>query len=115
LLSVPVGVRGLEGSVPNRVRLAIPAVPDLTIGKLLRDCIAAAADHVVSAHGGAVRTQEGFNELLTHARSDLRDVAARALKEAGAVVLAAAEVERRLDGMVSPAVEHAVADVREQL
>src|SRR5690606_12941052 len=71
LLAVPVGVRGLEGSVPNRVRLAIPAVPDLTLGKLLRDCIAAAADHVVSAHGGAVRTQEGFDELLAHARDEL--------------------------------------------
>jgi ATP-dependent helicase HrpA len=115
LLSVPVGIRGLEGAVPNRVRLAIPAIADLTLGTLLRDCIVAAADHVIASHGGAVRTQRGFEDLLDHARADLRDVAARALREAGAVVVAAAAVEARLDRLVSPAVEHAVADAREQL
>ncbi|NLD77085.1 MAG: ATP-dependent RNA helicase HrpA [Acidimicrobiales bacterium] len=115
LLSVPVGVRGLEGTVPNRVRLAVPAVPELSLGKLLRDCISAAADHVVTAHGGSVRTEDDFAGLLARARAELRATATRALKAAGEVVVHAAEVTAQIDGLVNPVVQPAVADAREQL
>ena len=115
LLSVPVGVRGLEGAVPNRVRIALASIPDLTLGKLLRDCIAASSDAVVTAHGGEVRTADGFAALLDHARRDLRTIAATALKDAGSVVVAAAQLEDQLDRLVNPAVAASVDDARAQL
>ena len=115
LLSVPVGVKGLERSVPNAVRLAIAAVPDLTLGKLLRDAIVAAADQVVADHGGAVWEEAAFEQLLAAARAELRPTAEAALRAAGDVVVAAAEVERALGRVVVPAVEPTVDDARAHL
>ncbi|MCU1352513.1 MAG: hrpA [Acidimicrobiales bacterium] len=115
LLSVPVGIKGLERDVPNAVRLAVTAVPELTLGKLLRDAITAAADRVITDHGGAVWDEAAFAALLTRARAQLKPTAARALAEAGAVVVAAAAVEAQLDRLVNPTVAVSVADARAQL
>ncbi|HEX2578575.1 MAG TPA: DUF3418 domain-containing protein, partial [Aquihabitans sp.] len=115
LLTVPVGVRGLERAVPGPVRLGLLAVPDLTMGTLLRDVIVAAADQVVSAHGGATWEQAGFERLLAAARAELRPAAEAALRGAGDVVVAAAAVEAALDRLVAPALQPSVDDARAQL
>ena len=120
LLSVPVGVRGLEGGVPNRVRLALAAHAELTLGSLLRDCINAAADQVIrdhrSATGGAVvRDGAAFDALVDRARADLRATAASALAHAGRLVVTAVELDQRLDEVVAPAVADLVADARAHL
>ncbi len=115
LLAVPVGVKGLERSVRNPVRLAVPAVADLTIGKLLRDVIVASADEVVTRHGGAFWEEAVFETLLAAARAELRPAAEAALRDAGAVLVAAASVERALERLVAPAVQPTVDDARAQL
>ncbi len=115
LLTVPVGVKGLERQVPTPVRLALAAVPEVTLGSLLRDVIVASADQVVTAHGGATWTEAGFDALVAAARAELRPAADVALAEAGQVVVAAAAAERALDRAVAPALEASVADARAQL
>lgn len=120
LLTVPVGVRGLEGAVPNRVRLALAAHPELTLGLLLRDCINAAADQVISDHrtaagGVEVRDQVGFEAMVDRARADLRADAARTLTAAGALVVTAVDLDSRLDTLVAPTLQDLVDDVRGHL
>ena len=115
LRSVPVGVRGLEGRVPNRVRLAIPAVEGLTLGALLRDAISAAADRIATDHPAPVRTEAAFDLLRTDARRRLPTLAGDVLADAGEVVVAAASVRARLDSLARPALAPSVADARAQL
>ncbi len=115
LLSVPVGVRGLEREVPDDVRLALASVPDLTLGGLLRDVIAAAAGTVVADSGGPTWTEAGITSLLDRARSDLRPAASRALHDAGAVVVAAAEVVAALDRLGAPSLARSVGDASSHL
>ncbi|HYI62882.1 MAG TPA: ATP-dependent RNA helicase HrpA [Acidimicrobiales bacterium] len=115
LLSVPVGVRGLEREVPDRVRLALAAVPEVTLGGLLRDVIAAAAGTVVATHGGVTWTEAGFEAVLGGARAELRPVASRALGDAGEVVVAAAEVTAGLDRLAAPSLARSVADASAHL
>ena len=120
LLSVPVGVRGLERGVSNQVRLALAALDDITLGSLLRDTIAATADEVVRAHGdaaghdGTFWTEAHFEDLLHFARGELKERASVALGRAGEVVVAAAQVRALLDSLVNPAVAPSVADAEEQ-
>ena len=115
LLSVPVGVKGLEREVPNAVRLAVPTVADLSMGKLLRDAITASADQVVTGHGGAVWSEAGFDALLVAARAELRPATAEALRGAGEVLMAASAAEAALARLVTPAVKPSVDDARAQL
>jgi len=112
LLSVPVGIRGLEGGVPNRVRMALAADDELTLGLLLRDCINAAADRVITDHGEDVRDAPSFDALVRRARDHLRQVAITALADAGRLVVAASELDRQLDRLTSPALADLVADAR---
>ena len=115
LLSVPVGIKGLAGGVPNRVHLAIGAVEGLTLGLLLRDVIKAAADEVLAAHGGAVWEADQFTDLVDAARRELRPAATSALRRAGDVLVAAAGLAATLDRLVAPALGKSVADARSHL
>jgi ATP-dependent helicase HrpA len=115
LLSVPVGVRGLEREVPGTVRLAFAAMAELTLGALLRDAIGAAANTVIADRGGVTWTEAGFEAVLAGARSDLRAVASRALSDAGAVVVAAADVTVALDRLTAPTLAPSMTDASAQL
>ena len=112
LLSVPVGIRGLEGGVPNRVRLALAADDDLSLGLLLRDCINAAADRVIADHGEDVRDEPAFETLVRRARDHLRQMATTALADTGRLVVTAAELDRQLERLTSPTLADLVADAR---
>ncbi|MGI8936878.1 MAG: ATP-dependent RNA helicase HrpA [Iamia sp.] len=114
-LAVPVGVRGLEREVSNDVRLALAALPEMSLGVLLRDVIGAATNAVVADHGGVTWTEAGFEVILTGARADLRSVAAAALADAGGVVLVAADVADRLDRLTSPTLAPSLADAAAHL
>jgi ATP-dependent helicase HrpA len=115
LSSVPVGIRGLERSVPDAVRSALLAEPDLTLGSLLRDCIEAAAGSVVDAHGGPTWTGAGMDALVEAARAELRPAAARILAAAGEVVVAAAEVRDLLRRHTAASLTSSVDDAAAHL
>ncbi len=120
LRSVPVGIRGLERDIPNRVRLALgslaswPELEGLGVGRLLRDAITAAADQLVAARP-PVRSTAAFEALVQAGRVDLRELASQGVVDAGAVLVAAAEVQGRLDRLVAPSLAGLVDDARAHL
>jgi ATP-dependent helicase HrpA len=115
LLAVPVGVKGLEREIPNEVRLAVATVPELSMGKLLRDAIVASADAVLADHGGAVWDEASFEAVLESSRAELRWTTAATLRSAGEVLIAAAAVEVALEPLVAPALLASVDDARAHL
>ena len=115
LLTVPVGVRGLGREVDGDVALALAALPDLGLGALLRDVIAASAATVVDRHGGPTWTEAGVTAVLDAARAELRPTASAALADAGRVVVAAADVAATLDRLAAPALAASVDDARAHL
>ena len=113
LLRVPTGLRSIAGRLPNQRKLALSRSPYASIGALLDDCEACAADQVIADAGGPAWDAEGFARLVTLARSTLPLATSRALELAGQVLEAAHEAESRL-ASTSPVLARAVADARAQ-
>ncbi len=113
LLRVPTGLRSIADRLPNQRKLALSRSPYPSIGALLDDCEACAADHVISGAGGPAWDAEGFARLVTAARSALPLETSRALDLTGQVLEAAHEAESRL-ASTSPVLASAVADARAQ-
>jgi ATP-dependent helicase HrpA len=109
----------MHGGVRRLLLLAVPvgkrAVGRDTSMSLLPDCCVAAADAVIHRHGELPYTQAAFEALLTAARDELPTEAARLLKLANEVRLAATAVRTRLDRLVAPPVAASAADARAQL
>jgi ATP-dependent helicase HrpA len=115
LRAVPVGVRGLEREIPDAVRRALVVLPDITVGALLRDVITASATTIVADHGGPTWTEAGFAAVVAGARADLRSTSSRTLRDAGRVLVEAAEVVPALDRLTAPTLAASVADARAHL
>lgn len=70
---------------------------------------------VIADRGGVTWTEAGFEAVLAGARSDLRAVASRALRDAGGVAVAAADVTVALDRLTAPTLAPSVTDASAQL
>jgi ATP-dependent helicase HrpA len=114
LLQVPSGVRSIADRLPTQRKLAMSVSPYPSIGALLDDCVAAAADQVIADAGGPAWDAGGFARLVAEARSALPLATARAVDAAGAVLEAAHEAERRLRSTASPPLAAAFDDARAQ-
>ena len=114
LLRVPSGVRSIADRLPTERKLAMSVSPYPSIGALLNDCVAAAADQVIADAGGPAWDADGFARLVAEARSALPLATARAVDAAGAVLEAAHEAERRLRSTASPPLTAAFDDARAQ-
>jgi ATP-dependent helicase HrpA len=114
LLQVPSGVRSIADRLPTQRKLAMSVSPYPSIGALLDDCVAAAADQVIADAGGPPWDAGGFARLVTEARSALPLATARSVDAAGQVLEAAHEAERRLRASASPPVAAAFDDARDQ-
>jgi ATP-dependent helicase HrpA len=113
LLRVPTGLRSIADRLPNERKLALSQSPYPSIGALLDDCEACAADQVIADAGGPAWDAEGFARLLAAARPELPLATARVLEATGQVLGAAHEAESRLR-TTSPALAAAAADARAQ-
>jgi ATP-dependent RNA helicase HrpA len=113
LLRVPTGLRSIADRLPNQRKLALSRSPYASVGALLDDCEACAADQVISGAGGLAWDADGFARLVTEARSALPLATSRALDLTGQVLEAAHEAETRL-ASTSPVLARAVADARAQ-
>src|SRR5205807_650247 len=60
LLRVPTGLRSIADRLPNERKLALSRSPYPSVGALLDDCEACAADQVISGAGGPVWDAAGF-------------------------------------------------------
>ena len=114
LLAVPVARKPLEREFGDVARLALPA-SGLTLAGVIDDCVAATAAHLVEANGGVVWDQAGFERLVVVARRELPVATARVVRAAGAVVVEADKVRRRMSRLVAPALVPSVADASAHL
>ena len=99
---------------PTQRKLAMSRNPYPSIGALLDDCVACAADQVIADAGGPAWDADGFARLVAQARSALPLATARAVDAAGQVLEAAHDAEARLRATPSPPLAAAFADARAQ-
>ncbi|MBO0813802.1 MAG: DUF3418 domain-containing protein, partial [Actinobacteria bacterium] len=114
LLRVPSGLRSIADRLPASSKLAMSRSPYPSIGALLDDCAACAADQVISDAGGPAWDAGGFARLVTEARSALPLAMSRALDAVGEVMVAAHEAESAMRSATSPVLAAALADAQAQ-
>ncbi|NLU81413.1 ATP-dependent RNA helicase HrpA [Rhodococcus sp. HNM0569] len=116
LAAVPVPAKTVTSGLSNAQRLTLAGNPDGSVDALVDDCRRAAADELVAAHRGSLRSPGEFDAFVTSVRGEFaRRVAALVrsvlpVLEADLRVQTALERAARLD---SASVE-AADDVREQ-
>jgi ATP-dependent helicase HrpA len=114
LRRVPSGLRSIADRLPAGSKLAMSRSPYPSIGALLDDCAACAADQVISGAGGPAWDAEGFARLVTEARPALPLAMSRALEAAGEVMVAAHDAESAMRRATSPVLAAVLADVQAQ-
>jgi ATP-dependent helicase HrpA len=115
LLTVSSPVKQVVRNLDNQAKLALGRHPHASIAELLDDCVRAAADHLIAAHGGPAWDQAGFAALRDAVRSDLVDTTARAVDLVRQVLGARQELQVQLGAMPSFTPPASIADVTEQL
>jgi ATP-dependent helicase HrpA len=114
LLTVPSPVKQVVRRLPNAAKLALSANPHGSVPGLLDDCVNAAADALITAHGGPVWTREGFDALCAAVRGGLADTTYDVLDRVRGVLTADVEVDRALSRMTGKVFAESVADMRAQ-
>ncbi|GAA2459119.1 ATP-dependent RNA helicase HrpA [Streptomyces macrosporus] len=107
-----------QDRLSNRDRLALAASPHGSVQALFDDCVTAAADRLMAAHGGPAWDEEGFRKLFDAVRADITDAVVATVRQVREVLAAWQACERRLKTPQlagSPALVPSLADVREQL
>ncbi|WP_059009726.1 ATP-dependent RNA helicase HrpA [Streptomyces specialis] len=99
----------------NAAKLALSSTPHGGVQALFEDCVTAAADQLVAAHGGPAWDEEGFTKLFDAVRSDIVDLTLRIVRQVREVLTAWQACERRLGSLTSPVLAPSLADVREQV
>jgi ATP-dependent helicase HrpA len=93
MLQVPSGVRSIAGRLPVAAKLAMSRHPYPSAAAELDDCVACAADQVISDAGGPAWDEAGFRRLVEAARDRLAVDTARVLDVTADVLGAAHEAE----------------------
>src|SRR5260370_24411775 len=88
--------------------------PYPSIGALLDDCVACAADQVIADAGGPAWDADGFARLVATTRDALPLATARTVGVVAQVLEAADEAEARVQRTASPVLAAALGDVRAQ-
>jgi ATP-dependent helicase HrpA len=96
MLAVPSGVRSIAGRLPVSAKLAMSRHPYPDTAAELDDCVACAADVVISEAGGPAWDEAGFGRLVEAARERLAVSTAQVLDAAAGVLAAAHEAETAL-------------------
>jgi ATP-dependent helicase HrpA len=115
LLTVPSPVKSVIRGLDNRAKLALGRNPHESVGDLLEDCVRAAVDHLVAAHGGPAWDQAGFTALRDGVRVELGAVTFQVVDLVRQVLVARQDVESRLADVPSFAPAVSVRDMRTQL
>ncbi|WP_063038392.1 ATP-dependent RNA helicase HrpA [Nocardia pseudovaccinii] len=112
LSAIPTSVRTVTASLPPRDRLALSQNPYGSLDALIEDCRAAAADELIAAAGGPVRSPTQFDALVARIRPDFVSAVARIVRLVVPVLATAHQVSSAL----ADTTERDIADdVRHQL
>lgn len=112
LNAIPTSVRTVTASLPPTDRLALSQNPYGSIDALVEDCRAAAADELIAAAGGPVRSPDDFTALVAKIRPDLTTAVARLVRLLVPILAEA----HRVSAALADTTERDIADdVRDQL
>ncbi|MFC9996857.1 ATP-dependent RNA helicase HrpA [Nocardia sp. NPDC127526] len=112
LNALPTTVRSVTASLPPTDRLALSQNPYGSLDALVEDCRAAAADELIAANGGPVRTPEQFKELLEQLRPQFTTAVATIVRT---VVPVLAEAHRVRSALADSRNREVAEDVSHQL
>ncbi len=115
LLNSPSPVKLLQSRLSNAAKLVLSNTPHGSVAALLEDCVACAADKLITEAGGPAWDEAAFAALKDQVRAELADTAAVIFAHAQRILAAVHEVEARLKAVESPSVAPAAADIRAQL
>ncbi|GGK22840.1 ATP-dependent helicase [Pilimelia terevasa] len=115
LLTAPPPLKSVQARLSNAERLGLSRNPHGGVPALLDDCVRAAVDALVAAHGGPAWDGEGFAALREKVRADLPDRLYDVVREVGGILTRAHALEKRLAGTANPLLIPAFTDVRAQL
>ncbi|OEU86556.1 ATP-dependent RNA helicase HrpA [Streptomyces abyssalis] len=116
LLNIPSDPAKFAASkLSNPQKLALSRSPHGSVQALFEDCVTAAADRLIAAHGGPAWDEESFRKLFDAVRTDLVDVTLKTVRQVQEVLAAWHSCEQRLRGVTSPALAESAEDVRQQL
>ena len=115
LLGIPSPTRFVAGKLDNRAQLLLAAAPHGSLAAVIEDATAAAADALMDEAGGPAWDAAGFARLRDHVAGSLADRTLAAMRDVVAVLAARADLHRRMETMVAPALRDARQDVAEQL
>jgi ATP-dependent helicase HrpA len=116
LLNIPSDPAKFAASkLSNPQKLALSRSPHGSVQALFEDCVSAAADRLIAAHGGPAWDEESFRKLFDAVRTDLVDATLKTVRQVQEVLAAWHSCEQRLRGVTAPALAENAEDVRQQL
>jgi ATP-dependent helicase HrpA len=108
-------VRYVLGRQDNRAKLTLSRYRHGSASELFQDCLAAAADDLIAAHGGPAWDAEGFRRLHDAVGGELAEATLAVVEGVERALAVAGEVEGRLAALSNPAFGPALEDLRAQL
>ncbi len=96
-------------------KLVLSDNPHGSVAALFTDIVNCAADGLIAEAGGPAWDAAGFARIVEHVRPRLHAASYEVVTWAEEILRAAHEARLRLDGLRSPVLEPAVADIRGQL
>ncbi len=114
MLAVPSPARSIASALGNAEKLALATSPYPSTQALLDDCVAAAVDGVVEAHG-LVWDEAGFTELTARVSKELEERTRSVLHDVGRVLTLWRETDRALSGSADLPMLPALADMKAQV
>jgi ATP-dependent helicase HrpA len=116
LANIPVNAAKFASDrLGNQQKLALSRSPHGSVQALMDDCVTAAADRLIAAHGGPAWDEAGYRKLYEAVRADLVDTTVRTVEQVHQILAAWQACERRLKATASPALLANVQDVTDQL
>ena len=115
MLAVPSPGPAIVKGLDNTGRLELGLNPHGSVTKLLEDCYACAVDSIVAESGGPAWDRAGHELLVDKVRSQGRLRTAQVVDLVRPVLVAAADVDRRLSGRAALELLPALTDMKAQL
>lgn len=113
LLALALNRPAIERRLSNRQRLDVVGA-GLDLGAVIEDCAVAAIDRVLAGHG-LPWDERSFADLVAASKAEVPDAVNAGVASVAGLAARHGRITRRLDDLVAPALQPAVADVRAQL
>jgi ATP-dependent helicase HrpA len=115
LLAVKSPANEVAKRLTTTQKLVLSDNPHGSVPALFTDCVNCAVDGLIAEAGGPAWDADGFNRIVEHVRPRLHAATYDVLTWAEEILRSAHDARLRLDGLGSPALAPAVADIRAQL